>query len=135
MFNRRQFIEVASQKLVEQRSRRRLLAVLFIDLDRFKSINDTLGHRIGDLLLQAVAGRITRLLEPGDEAARFGGDEFVVLLAGSRTEQQIIAWVDQLTQRLSAPYQLEDSEVNTSPSIGISICPRDGGDVDSLGVP
>ena len=132
LFNRRQFIEVASQKLVEQRSRRRLLAVLFIDLDRFKSINDTLGHRIGDLLLQAVAGRITRLLEPGDEAARFGGDEFVVLLAGNRTEQQIIAWVDQLTQRLSAPYQLEDSEVNTSPSIGISICPRDGGDMDSL---
>ena len=132
LFNRRQFIEVASRQLVEQRSRRRLLAVLFIDLDRFKSINDTLGHRIGDLLLQAVAGRITRLLEPGDEAARFGGDEFVVLLAGSRTEQQIISWVDQLTQRLSAPYQLEDSEVNTSPSIGISICPRDGQDVDSL---
>lgn len=132
LFNRRQFIEVANQVLAEQRNRRRLLALLFIDLDRFKSINDTLGHRIGDLLLQAVAGRIRRLLEPGDEAARFGGDEFVVLLAGERTEQDIVAWVDTLTQRLSATYQLEGSEVNTSPSIGISICPRDTQDVDSL---
>lgn len=132
LFNRRQFIEVATRTLAEQRNRRRLLAVLFIDLDRFKSINDTLGHRVGDLLLQAVAGRITHMLEHGDEAARFGGDEFVVLLAGNRSEQEIVGWVDRLTQHLSASYQLEGSEVNTSPSIGISICPRDSLDVDSL---
>lgn len=132
LFNRRQFIKVAKRSLVMQRNKRRLLAMLFIDLDRFKSINDTLGHRVGDLLLQAVAGRVTHMLEPSDEAARFGGDEFVVLLAGNRSEQEIVDWVDRLSQHLSAPYQLEDSEVNTSPSIGISICPRDSQDVDSL---
>lgn len=132
LYNRRQFLEVASRVLIEQRNKRRLLTVLFIDLDRFKSINDTLGHRIGDLLLQAVAGRIRRLLGPGDHAARFGGDEFLVLLAGDRTEQEIVNWVDTLTQRLSATYQLEGSEVNTSSSIGIAICPRDTQDVDTL---
>jgi len=132
LYNRRQFLEVAGRSLLEQRSRRRLLAILFIDLDRFKSINDTLGHRIGDLLLQAVAGRINRLLEQGDLAARFGGDEFVVLLAGNRSEQDIINWVAVLTQHLSALYQLENNEVNTSPSIGIAICPRDSQDIDTL---
>ncbi len=132
LYNRREFIAVGARALSDQRHRRRLLAVLFIDLDRFKSINDTLGHRIGDLLLQSVAGRITRMLETGDLAARFGGDEFVVLLTGDRSEQQIIDWVNELTQRLSSLYQLEGNEVNTSPSIGIAICPRDAQDMDTL---
>lgn len=132
LFNRRQFIEVAGRCLARQRNKRRLAAVLFIDLDRFKSINDTLGHRVGDLLLQAVAGRITRMLGQGDLAARFGGDEFVVMLAGDRSEQDIVNWVDALVQRLSAVYQLEGSEVHSTPSVGIAICPRDGQDLDTL---
>lgn len=132
LHNRRQFVEVAGAALIHQRGRRQLMAILFIDMDRFKSINDSLGHKVGDLLLQAVAGRIQRLLEPGDEASRFGGDEFVVLLAGERSEEQIDAWVRELARRLSATYALEGREVNTSPSIGISICPRDGQDIDSL---
>ncbi len=132
LHNRRQFVEVAGQTLTRQRGKRRLMAILFIDMDRFKSINDSLGHKIGDLLLQAVAGRIQRLLEPGDEASRFGGDEFVVLLAGERSEEQINAWVRELVQKLSATYALDDQEVNTSPSVGVSICPRDGQDIDSL---
>ncbi len=132
LHNRRQFVEVAGLALTRQRGKRRLMAILFIDMDRFKSINDSLGHKIGDLLLQAVAGRIRRLLEPGDEASRFGGDEFVVLLAGERSEEQINAWVRELVQKLSATYALDDQEVNTSPSVGVSICPRDGQDIDSL---
>ncbi|MFG0417704.1 putative bifunctional diguanylate cyclase/phosphodiesterase [Pseudomonas sp. zjy_8] len=132
LHNRRQFVEMASQALTRQRGKRRLMAILFIDMDRFKSINDSLGHKIGDLLLQAVAGRIQRLLEPGDEASRFGGDEFVVLLAGERSEEQINAWVHELVQKLSAAYALDGQEVNTSPSVGVSICPRDGQDIDSL---
>lgn len=132
LHNRRQFVEVAGQALTQQRGKRRLLAMLFIDMDRFKSINDSLGHKVGDLLLQAVAGRIQRLLEPGDEASRFGGDEFVVLLAGERSEEQIDTWVRTLVQKLSATYALDGQEVNTSPSVGVSICPRDGQDIDSL---
>ena len=132
LHNRRQFVEVAGLALTRQRGKRRLMAILFIDMDRFKSINDSLGHEIGDLLLQAVAGRIQRLLEPGDEASRFGGDEFVVLLAGERSEEQINSWVRNLVQKLSATYALDGQEVNTSPSVGVSICPRDGQDIDSL---
>nr|WP_218574346.1 EAL domain-containing protein [Pseudomonas sp. PB120] len=132
LHNRRQFLEVAARTLALQRGKRRLVAILFIDMDRFKSINDSLGHKVGDLLLQAVAGRIKRMLEPGDEAARFGGDEFVVLLAGERAEEQIDAWVRSLVQKLSAIYSLNEHELVTSPSVGVSICPRDGQDIDGL---
>lgn len=132
LHNRRQFMEVATQVLTQQRGKRRLLAILFIDMDRFKSINDSLGHRVGDLLLQAVAGRISRLLEPSDEAARFGGDEFVVLLAGDRSEEQIDTWARTLVEKLSAVYALEAHELSTSPSVGVSICPRDGQDVEEI---
>ena len=132
LHNRRQFLEVAARTLSSQRGKRRLMAILFIDMDRFKSINDSLGHKVGDMLLQAVAGRIGRLLDPDDEAARFGGDEFVVLLAGERTEEQIDGWVRGLVQKLSAIYSLGEHEVTTSPSVGVSICPRDGQDVEDL---
>ncbi|MFO8141850.1 MAG: diguanylate cyclase, partial [Marinobacter sp.] len=73
LFNRRQFLEVAPNTLAEQRRKRSLSALLFIDLDRFKSINDSLGHHVGDLLLQAVAGRIRKMLGPGDAATKTSG--------------------------------------------------------------
>lgn len=128
LHNRRQLLKVAMRAL----GKRQLLAVLFIDMDRFKSINDSLGHEIGDLLLQAVAGRISWMLESGDEASRFGGDEFVVLLAGERSKRQIDAWVHALVQKLSAPYSLAEHMLSTSPSIGVSLYPRDGQGVDEL---
>ncbi|WP_028621521.1 bifunctional diguanylate cyclase/phosphodiesterase [Pseudomonas sp. Ant30-3] len=132
LHNRRQFLEVANSTLTRQRANRRLAAILFIDMDRFKSINDSLGHKVGDLLLQAVAGRISRMLEPDDEAARFGGDEFVVLLAGERSEEQIDIWTKGLVAKLSAIYSLNEHELTTSPSVGVSICPRDGQEIDGL---
>jgi len=132
LYNRRQFLDIASGTLNEQRRNRRLSAMLFIDLDRFKSINDSLGHEVGDLLLQAVAGRIQRQLQADDVAARFGGDEFVVLLAGNRTEGDIEQWADGITRHLSATYELNGTELNSSPSIGIAICPRDGQTVENL---
>lgn len=132
LHNRRRFLEIAHDSMVRQRSRRRLMALLFIDMDRFKSINDSLGHKVGDLLLQAIARRIDKLLEPNDSAARFGGDEFVVLLAGKRSEAQIEAWVSRLVASLSVPYAIDGHEINTSPSVGVSLCPRDGQNVEQV---
>ena len=79
-----------------------------------------------------MAGRIQTPLEPGDEAVRFGGDEFVVLLAGDGSERQIDAWAARLAEHLSARYQLDGTELNTSPSIGIAIAPRDAQEIDTL---
>lgn len=132
LYNRRQFLDIATATLDDQRRKRRLAALLFVDLDRFKSINDSLGHLVGDLLLQAVAGRIQRRLGPKDIAARFGGDEFVVLLADNRTESDIEQWTAGLTSHLSAPYELNGIELKSSPSIGIALCPRDGQDIENM---
>ena len=132
LYNRRQFLDVAEEALASQRRQRRLSALLFIDLDRFKSINDSLGHHIGDLLLQAVAGRIQHRLRNEDLAGRFGGDEFVVFMGGDRTEADMEQWVASLVAHLSAPYQLDDNELNSSPSVGIAISPRDGQSIDDL---
>lgn len=132
LLNRRQFMEVAQGLLQEQRRSRRLSSLIFIDLDRFKAVNDSLGHKVGDMLLQAVAGRIQHSLEPQDLAARFGGDEFVVMLAGQRREEDIESWVLSLSQHLSTTYELDGVEINNSPSIGIAICPRDGQSLEDL---
>ncbi|GAB7528821.1 hypothetical protein PS3A_12300 [Pseudomonas sp. 3A(2025)] len=132
LHNRRKFLEIAPRALLDQCGRGRLLAILFIDMDRFKSINDSLGHKVGDLLLQAVAGRIQGLLAAGDQAARFGGDEFVVLLAGERNEAQVEAWVQALVQRLTEVYALGEHRVHSSPSVGVGLCPDDGQDIDEL---
>ncbi len=132
LYNRRQFLDVAVDALTSQRRQRRLSALLFIDLDRFKSINDSLGHHIGDLLLQAVAGRIQHRLASEDIAARFGGDEFVVFMGGDRSEADIELWVSGLVSHLSAAYKLDGIELNNSPSVGVSISPRDGQSIDEL---
>jgi len=132
LYNRRQFLAVAADALARQRRHRCLSALLFIDLDRFKAINDSLGHHVGDLLLQAVAGRIQHRLEQHDIAARFGGDEFVIFLAGDRSEADIEGWAKGLVQHLSAVYKLEGQEINNSPSVGISISPRDGQNITDL---
>lgn len=132
LYNRWQFLDVAVGALTTQRRQRRLSALLFIDLDRFKSINDSLGHHIGDLLLQAVAGRIQHRLGSDDLAGRFGGDEFVVFMGGDRTEADIEQWVAGLVEHLSALYQLDGIELNSSPSVGIAISPRDGQSINDL---
>lgn len=107
------------------------LAVMFIDLDRFKFVNDTLGHTMGDYLLQEVAGRLQSCLLKGDTVSRQGGDEFCVFLP--RITQELIAETAQkMIGVVGNSYQLAGHEVYITPSIGISLSPYDGSDVETL---
>ena len=108
------------------------MAVLFLDLDRFKNINDTLGHGVGDRLLQLVAQRLEANVRGMDTVARFGGDEFVIALGNLRDPGGAETVARKVLQALSAPYKIEDHELLVSSSIGISIYPEDGLELDEL---
>ena len=110
----------------------RRFALLFIDLDSFKVINDSLGHDAGDMLLVEIGGRLRRALRSSDVVARLGGDEFVVILeeAAERTEVERIA--GELLSVLSQPLQLSGHECHTTASIGIAMYPSDGADMQTL---
>jgi len=109
------------------------IAVLFIDLDRFKSINDTLGHHVGDALLRSVAGRLTQAVRDHDTVSRLGGDEFVVVLRGVRDADEVRAIVEQrLIPLIRAPHDGQGHELRISCSIGIAIYPEDSADLDEL---
>lgn len=114
------------QTLIECASDEANIAVLFIDLDRFKVVNDTMGHEKGDQLLRFVAQRLERVLRPGDVVARLGGDEFVVVAhcpAGTSAAERI---AEKVLGVLVAPFDLSGNEVYVGASIGISLFPRDG---------
>jgi diguanylate cyclase (GGDEF)-like protein/PAS domain S-box-containing protein len=108
------------------------LALLFIDLDRFKTINDSLGHRIGDLMLQHVAARLRRCVRKEDTLARLGGDEFMVILDGLRDAAAAAQVARKILRLLSRPYLIDGHQLNTSCSVGISLYPADGQDVQTL---
>lgn len=115
------------QALAQASRRQYCLAVLFVDLDRFKVINDTLGHDIGDLLLKAVAARMTKCVRVEDTVARQGGDEFVILLPNLRQSQDAALVAQKLIKTLSAnPFNLCNHELHITPSVGISVYPQDG---------
>ncbi|MBR0696898.1 GAF domain-containing protein [Bradyrhizobium lablabi] len=130
--NREMFNELLRRAVEAADRHRRPFAVLFIDLDRFKVINDSLGHDAGDMLLVATAERLQTCLRPSDVVARLGGDEFVVILedVGERGSVERIA-ADLLTA-LSQPLQLSGHECHTTASIGIAMYPNDGSDLQTL---
>lgn len=107
------------------------VAVLFIDLDRFKQVNDSLGHVAGDELLCVVASRVKEVLRPSDIAGRLSGDEFVVVLPECNVDQ-INVVIDRLQELLMQPLHLEDTTVAISASIGVAVFPQDGRDMDTL---
>ncbi|NVD99929.1 EAL domain-containing protein [Massilia sp. BJB1822] len=117
--------------LAAQRSSRRL-AVMFIDLDRFKTINDSLGHMTGDQLLKEVANRLCAAVRASDTVARLGGDEFVVLVPGLGEVGESNRVAEKIIEALAAPFPLEGRMLHISPSIGICIYPDDGQDVATL---
>ncbi|HEY0441287.1 MAG TPA: EAL domain-containing protein [Xanthobacteraceae bacterium] len=107
-------------------------AVLFVDLDQFKQVNDTLGHPFGDQLLRCVADRLRGLIRDSDVVARFGGDEFVVLQAPVRRPEQVASLARRIVDVLGEPYQIEGHEIVIGASIGIAVAPNDGADADLL---
>jgi len=108
------------------------LAVFFLDIDHFKHINDSLGHKAGDILLCEVAQRLKECVREGDTVARFGGDEFTIILEDVRSAQHVGKVADKILTAISQSYMLENTEVNVSPSIGISLYPADGRAADLL---
>ncbi|MGO2130274.1 MAG: EAL domain-containing protein [Pseudoalteromonas prydzensis] len=129
--NRRLFNDRLSMALAAAHRCNDMLAVMFIDLDRFKEINDSLGHSAGDVLLKLVAKRIQSVLREGDTLARLGGDEFVVLCEIDDIAV-VISIADKILSYLNTPFQLEGFEVGATASIGAAVYPDDGLDSETL---
>jgi len=109
-----------------------LLAVLFIDLDHFKNVNDTLGHQVGDLLLKEVARRLGGVVRKGDTLSRLGGDEFVIVLEGLKSADDAGQVAQKILNALGQPFVLEGHTLSTAGSVGVAIYPTDGADATTL---
>ena len=129
--NRALFLDRLEVALAQARRSRSTLAVLFLDLDDMKSINDTFGHAIGDRVLSAVGERLVRAVRGGDTVARVGGDEFLVLLSGI-DEAEAEAVAKKILERVSEPLSLEHDELYLMTSIGVALYPGDGEDAQTL---
>ena len=130
--NRVLLLDRLSLALAVARRNHSLLAILFLDLDRFKHINDTLGHHVGDLLLKEVAARLVKCVRGVDTVSRQGGDEFIIILADVGGIDQTAHVAASILQALAQEYVLERHRLNVSASIGISVYPDDGADIDTL---
>jgi diguanylate cyclase (GGDEF)-like protein len=130
--NRAFFHRKVEAAIAEQGASETQMAVLVMDLDRFKEVNDTLGHHNGDLLLQAVATRLRGTVRPGDVVARLGGDEFGVLLDDAPDREIAESMAERLIQSLTAPFTVHELTLDVGASIGIALYPDHGRDVDSL---
>ena len=133
--NRASFTHKLTTELERNRAEGDLVGVLLLDLDHFSRINDTLGHRIGDFLVQDVSNRVTTCcndLVPGSQVARLGGDEFTVIVPGLTESRTAVQLAERLLEAFAAPFSLDGHEVVVSTSIGISFHPIDGSDIESL---
>jgi diguanylate cyclase (GGDEF)-like protein/PAS domain S-box-containing protein len=130
--NRTLFMERLTLALAHAHRNAKMTAVMFFDLDRFKIVNDTLGHTAGDALLQEVARRVVSCLREDDTVARLGGDEFTIILEGLGDEQDVAPIAQKITDILAVPMNLSGQEVFITASIGISVYPNDGADAAAL---
>lgn len=130
--NRAYFSRLLTQSMLEAQRYGRQFALLFLDLDRFKNINDSLGHDAGDELLQEIARRLERSIRQSDIVARLGGDEFVVLLPEIQDPQQTVPVAEKILAACAKPFTLVGQEFRVTVSIGITLYPRDGDDEQTL---
>jgi diguanylate cyclase (GGDEF)-like protein/PAS domain S-box-containing protein len=130
--NRRLLEDRLTQALALSYRNRKQTAVMFVDLDRFKAINDSLGHAVGDLLLKEVAQRLVKQLRVGDTICRIGGDEFVVVLPEIKRSEDASAVAQKVLDQLSQPVIVEERELIVTPSLGIAVFPDDGRDAETL---
>lgn len=130
--NRNLFKDRLSRAMQQSDREKQLVALLFIDLDRFKQINDSMGHVAGDKLLQSAAKRLSQSIRSTDTLARLGGDEFTVIMSGFEDVHAVEDSVNKLLSRLDIPYILNGVETFISASIGVAVYPDDGDDLDTL---
>lgn len=130
--NRTMFIDQMSKLIKKVRPQNQMLAVLFLDLDRFKYVNDTLGHNVGDMLLKQVADRILSCVRSADTVSRLGGDEFTLALDGIEDRGIVSNIADKICRKIGEPYNFTGKDIYVTASIGISLHPNDGVDISEL---
>ncbi len=130
--NRNLLQDRARQALSQAGRQKQRVGILFIDLDQFKTINDSLGHHVGDRLLQTVAARIRGCVRDEDTVARQGGDEFIVVLPTVKRFEDVGIIAQKLLGALASPYSIDNADLHTSASIGVAVFPDDGDDVETL---
>ena len=124
--NRRKFTELVKESIKEAEKTSEKIAIMYIDLDHFKSINDSLGHHVGDELLQQFAKRLKTSVRKNDELCRVGGDEFLVLLKNITNDEQIEKIAERMHTTFKAPYTINEQTFHVTSSIGISVYPEHG---------
>jgi diguanylate cyclase (GGDEF)-like protein len=130
--NRHLFLDRLQQSVAQARRAQEQLALLFLDLDGFKRINDTLGHSTGDILLQAVARRLRGGVREVDTIARLGGDEFTIILTGIKNAKDAVTVARKILKLMAKPFPVNEHEFFITASIGISVYPNDGSDIEGL---
>jgi diguanylate cyclase (GGDEF)-like protein/PAS domain S-box-containing protein len=121
-----------TQAIASAHRHKTLLAVLFLDVDHFKHINDSLGHAIGDQVLQSIAGRLVACVRESDTVSRQGGDEFVVLLSEVAHAEDAAFTADKVLAAVSRPHHLDHQDLHVTVSVGIGVYPADGADAETL---
>lgn len=124
--NRRYFTEQINQAIERAKKEEEMLGIMYIDIDKFKEINDSLGHDIGDQLLKHFAVRLKESVREVDTLCRIGGDEFLVLLTGIRDKKEVEVIASRLHKRCQKPYLINNGKIEASSSIGIALFPQDG---------
>jgi diguanylate cyclase (GGDEF)-like protein len=126
------FIDRLEVALAQSKRNRHKLAVMMLDLDYFKDINDTLGHMVGDQLLKEVGHRLAGLVRQSDTVARLGGDEFIILLSDLERMEDSVGIAEIVLKAFGQPFVCGNHKLTSSTSIGIALYPDDGNDIDSL---